>query len=116
MNDKEKDMILKKLKKLSKEDQISYFRDYFIEKVIDGYILENLNGFLALGVFKIPTDHIDKKMNTMWFFGVGVGKTENEIVVHTNTCLTIDEVEGFIRVLTEGLKVAKKLGVKRTKM
>lgn len=108
MNDKEKDMILER------EFKIRLLQEAFYKKIINGYTLDNLNGFLALGILKKSTDHINKKVNTMWFFGVGVGKTENEIVVHTDMTMTIDEVEGFIEVLTEGLKIAKKLGVKRT--
>jgi len=109
------DTILRSVKKLArKEDKIEIFKEAFYKKTTNGYIFDNPNGFLALGILKKPTDHIDKKINTMWFFGVGVGKTEDEIVVFEDTPMTIDEVEGFIKVLTEGLIIAKKLGVKRT--
>ena len=78
------------------------------------YILNNPNGFVALGILKEPTDHIDKKVNTMWLWGVGIGRTEDEILPFIDNVLTIDEVKGFIKVFTEGLKVAEKHGVKRT--
>lgn len=109
------DSILTSVKKLSrKEDKIEIFKEAFYGKTTNGYILDNSNGFLALGVLKKPSDHVTKEVNTMWFFGVGIGKTEDEIVVFEDTPMTINEVEGFIKVLTEGLEIAKKLGVKRT--
>ena len=89
------------------KQKIATHKEWFNERTTAGHVVNYLNGFVGVGVFSKPQDHISKGVNDIWIYGIGFSKNGKRIVENTNVEVTLDEAEDLARCLKIAIKRKK---------
>lgn len=102
---------MKKLKvtKLMKR-QIAKYKKYFLSRTYVSHMISYLNGFSAVGIFKMPQKHLtNKRVNILWVYIIGFNDSGNKIIENTNIEMDLEEGEGLMKCLINVIKRYKEV-------
>ena len=90
-------------------DKIESCKEYFYSRTKGGHIIYYWNGFIGVGIFDEPQDHLPRgEKNTIWIYGVGFNGDASGVVENPNVELTLDEAEDQHKALGICIEAFKK--------